>query len=260
MTGQHQVFLVTATLCRMWRELLRKRLQSVLAEDHPKGSPQGPSTAEKPRQSLIPSHSSHSLTAQLSNSLESKCFALTMYDGYDNDTFLMFVSTICIISSHKLSSARIRHEADMRTSSSIHALSDASLRKSAEHVSSFMYHRLLTSLIVRFMKYENHDIAIAMLVLLVLTPTLCLLGVFKCLYQCHCTGWRYLNVYIRVTAHGSASQVRLLPTNYTQDVTTFKDKLRVKTLFTAPCKFLSQSHCPGWFILMTMTKLYYVTY
>ena len=70
----------------------------------------------------------------------------TMYDGYVNDTFLMFVSTICIISSHKLSSARIRHEADMRTSSSIHALSDASLRKSAEHVSSFMYHHLLTSL------------------------------------------------------------------------------------------------------------------
>ena len=61
----------------------------------------------------------------------------TMYDGYDSGTFLMFVPNICIISSHKLSSDRIRHESDMRTSSSIHALSDASLKKSAEHDSSF---------------------------------------------------------------------------------------------------------------------------
>ena len=61
----------------------------------------------------------------------------TMYDGYDSGTFLMFVPNICIISSHKLSSNRIRHESDMRTSSSIHALSDASLKKSAEHDSSF---------------------------------------------------------------------------------------------------------------------------
>ena len=59
-------------------------------------------------------------TPSHSNSLESACFATwTMYDGYNNETFLMFVPNICIISSHKLSSDRIRHESDMRTSSSL---------------------------------------------------------------------------------------------------------------------------------------------
>ena len=76
-----------------------------------------------------------------------------MYDGYDNDTFLMFVPTICIISSHKLSSARIRHEADMSSHENIieyiHTLSDASYSKSSEHVSSFMFNHLLASLIVK---------------------------------------------------------------------------------------------------------------
>ena len=59
-----------------------------------------------------------------SNSLKSVCFVEdnALFDGYDNETFLMFVPTICIISSHKLSSDRIRHELDMRTSSSIFRL------------------------------------------------------------------------------------------------------------------------------------------
>ena len=77
----------------------------------------------------------------------------TMYDGYNNDTFLMFVPTICIISSHKLSCARIRHEADMSSHENIieyiHTLSDASLSKSPEHVSSFIYNHLLASLTVK---------------------------------------------------------------------------------------------------------------
>ena len=97
-------------------QFLRKRLQSVLAEDHPKGSPQGPSAAEKPRQSLI--QVTHLKLSQLS--LESECCIKdNVYDGYNNDTFLMFVPTICIISSHKLSLARIRHEADMSSHENI---------------------------------------------------------------------------------------------------------------------------------------------
>ena len=53
-------------------------------------------------------------------SLESECcIKHNVYDGYNNDTFLMFVPTICIISSHKLSCARIRHEADMSSHENI---------------------------------------------------------------------------------------------------------------------------------------------
>ena len=49
------------------------------------------------------------------------------------------------------------------------------------------------------MKYENHDIAIAM------SPSradhvLPWLGVFKCLYQSYCTEWGHLNVYVSITA------------------------------------------------------------
>ena len=41
--------------------------------------------------------------------------------------------------------------------------------------------------------YENHDIAIAMSPSHA-DPVLPWLGVFKCLYQSHCTGWVYLNI------------------------------------------------------------------
>ena len=48
------------------------------------------------------------------------------------------------------------------------------------------------------------------------------------------------------TSHGSASLGQLLPTNYTQDVTTFKDKLSVKTLITEqPYAFLNLKSLPG---------------
>ena len=40
---------------------------------------------------------------------------------------------------------------------------------------------------------ENHDIAIAMSSSRA-DPVLPWLGVFKCLYQSHCTDWGYLNV------------------------------------------------------------------
>ena len=47
--------------------------------------------------------------------------------------------------------------------------------------------------------YENHDIAIAMFPSRA-DPVLPWLGLFKYLNQCHCPGWRYLNIYISVTA------------------------------------------------------------
>ena len=47
--------------------------------------------------------------------------------------------------------------------------------------------------------YENHDIAIAMSPSRA-DPALPWLGVFKCLIQCYCTGWGYLNIYISITA------------------------------------------------------------
>ena len=47
--------------------------------------------------------------------------------------------------------------------------------------------------------YENHDIAIAMSPSHA-DPVLPWLGLFKYLNQCNCPGWRYLNIYIRVTA------------------------------------------------------------
>ena len=40
---------------------------------------------------------------------------------------------------------------------------------------------------------ENHDIAIAMSPSRA-DPVLPWLGVFKCLIQCYCTGWGYLNI------------------------------------------------------------------
>ena len=46
---------------------------------------------------------------------------------------------------------------------------------------------------------ENHDIAIAMSPSRAV-PVLPWLGVFKCLIQCYCTGWGYLNIYISITA------------------------------------------------------------
>ena len=46
---------------------------------------------------------------------------------------------------------------------------------------------------------ENHDIAIAMS-LSRADLVLPWLGLFKYLNQCHCPGWRYLNIYISVTA------------------------------------------------------------
>ena len=46
---------------------------------------------------------------------------------------------------------------------------------------------------------ENHDIAIAMSPSRA-DPVLPWLGLFKYLNQCHCPGWRYLNIYISVTA------------------------------------------------------------
>ena len=42
-------------------------------------------------------------------------------------------------------------------------------------------------------RYENHDIAIAMSPSRA-DPVLPWLGVFKCLYQSHCTDWGYLNI------------------------------------------------------------------
>ena len=46
---------------------------------------------------------------------------------------------------------------------------------------------------------ENHDIAIAMSPSRA-DPVLPWLGLFKYLNQCYCPGWRYLNIYISVTA------------------------------------------------------------
>ena len=46
---------------------------------------------------------------------------------------------------------------------------------------------------------ENHDIANAMSPSRA-DPLLPWLGVFKCLIQCYCTGWGYLNIYISITA------------------------------------------------------------
>jgi len=47
--------------------------------------------------------------------------------------------------------------------------------------------------------YENYDIAIAMSSSRA-DPVLPWLGVFIYLNQCNCPGWRYLNIYISVTA------------------------------------------------------------
>ena len=48
-------------------------------------------------------------------------------------------------------------------------------------------------ILVDFIVYENHDIAIAMSPSRA-DPVLPWLGVFKCLYQSHCTDWGYLNI------------------------------------------------------------------
>ena len=53
-------------------------------------------------------------------------------------------------------------------------------------------------------QYENHDIAIAMSPFRA-DPVLPWLGLFKYLKQCHCPGWRYLNIYISVTALAGGS-------------------------------------------------------
>ena len=47
--------------------------------------------------------------------------------------------------------------------------------------------------ILLYTKNENHDIAIAMSPSRA-DPVLPWLGVFKCLYQGHCTVWGYLNI------------------------------------------------------------------
>ena len=137
--GQHQIFLVTE-LCRMWR--------SSWGRDYKVSWPRIIQRGRLKVLQLL--RSQDSLSSQVTHlklsqlSLESECFIKdNVYDGYNNDTFLMFVPTICIISSHKLSSARIRHEADMSSHENIieyiHTLSDASL---ANLQSTF--HRLYT--------------------------------------------------------------------------------------------------------------------
>ena len=47
--------------------------------------------------------------------------------------------------------------------------------------------------VVLYINHENHDIAIAMSPSRV-DPVLPWLGVFKCLIQCYCTVWGYLNI------------------------------------------------------------------
>ena len=59
--------------------------------------------------------------------------------------------------------------------------------------------RYFLNILACFIIYENHDIAIAMSPSRAY-PVLPWLGLFKYLNQCHCPGWRYLNIYISVTA------------------------------------------------------------
>ena len=70
---------------------------------------------------------------------------------------------------------------------------------------------------------KNHNITIAMssyscadtdsvlagVIKMFISESLPWLGAFKCLYQSHCPGWRYLNVYISVTAPISTTQSHL---------------------------------------------------
>ena len=51
----------------------------------------------------------------------------------------------------------------------------------------------VTSHVMYYYNYENHDIAITMSPSRA-DPVLPWLGVFKCLYQSHCTVWGYLNI------------------------------------------------------------------
>ena len=52
---------------------------------------------------------------------------------------------------------------------------------------------------INYLHHENHNIAITMSSSCA-DPVLPWLGVFKCLYQSHCTDWGHLNVFIRVAA------------------------------------------------------------
>ena len=64
-------------------------------------------------------------------------------------------------------------------------------KKERNSICLYSFYTILLSLRISF--NENHDIAVAMSPSRA-DPVLPWLGVFKCLYQSHCTVWGYLNI------------------------------------------------------------------